>query len=48
MLFQRNTFQLLQLSQTSYVNWYLEKFYMEIHVNICKLQSKIKKKKKQL
>ena len=39
MLFQRNKLQLPKLSQTSYVNWYLEQFYMEIHVNICTLQS---------
>ena len=53
MLFQRNTFQLLQLRHTSYVNWYLKQFYMEIHVNICTSQSNksfffLKKKKKTL
>jgi len=39
MLFQRNTLQLPKLSQKSRVNWYLEQFYMEIHVNICTSQS---------
>ena len=39
MLFQRNKLQLSKLSQTSYVNWYLEQFYMEIHVNVCTSQS---------
>ena len=39
MLFQRNTHQLPKLSQKSHVNWYLEQFYMEIHVNICIFQS---------
>ena len=52
MLYQRNTFQLLQPSQISYINWYLEQFCMEIHVNICTSQSnesfKNKNKKKTL
>jgi len=30
---------LLQFSQTAYANWYMEQFYMEIHVNICTSQS---------